>query len=183
MTRLILIIILLLFPRGSALAVDWKRVSHDEAKIVASLDWFWVRPENGGYSGAWADNYGKFMQFAWWSEGLYPRLELFLQRLAPGKYWKRVGKIDKDVLTIWNNLSSARLGDLETFECNAHHCVRFTAEGVNCFAFTYLTGPHGNVDSGDEGTDIVTGYYCADWNDDAPIPLVDKIISSIELRE
>ena len=76
MTRLILIIILLLFPRGSALAVDWKRVSHEEAKIVASLDWTWVRPEYGGYSAAWTDNYDKFMQFAWWTEGLYPRLEL-----------------------------------------------------------------------------------------------------------
>ncbi len=182
-TRLILIIILLLFPRGSALAVDWKQVSHEEAKIVASLDWFWVRPENGGYSGAWNDKYSKFMQYAWWTDGRYPRLELFLDRLAPGRYWKRVGKIDKDVLTMWNHLRNASLGDLETVECNAQHCVRFTAEQVNCFAFRYLTGPYGNIDSGDDGTDIVTGYYCADWNDDAPIPLVDKIISSIELRE
>ncbi len=180
---MILIIILLLFPRGNAFAGEWKRVSHEEAKIVANLDWTWVKPEYGGYSGAWTDKYDKFVQFAWWRDGRYPRLELILQRLAPGKYWKKVGKLDKKTLTWWKHLKNVSLGDLETFECRAAKCVRFTAEQVNCFAFKYLTGTHGERDSGDPGTDIVMGYYCADWNDDAPITLVDEIISSIELRE
>ena len=182
MTRLVLIAILLLLPNGNAFALEWKRVSHEEAKIVASLDWFWVRPENGGYSGAWTENHGKFMQYAWWSDGRYPRLGLFLERLAPGKYWKRVGRLEKKTLNLWDHLKKASIVDVESVECSADRCIRFTAEKVNCFAFKYLTGPHGNIDEGDADTDIVTGYYCADWNDDAPITLVDKIISSTELR-
>ena len=186
MARVFLIIISLCLPIGSAFAnhmKEYKEVSLLEAKIVVHLDWWWAGPEYGGWSEAWAEDYGKFTQYAWWRNGVHPRLELLLERLAPGQYWNRVPDISEDSLRAWNHLSEADLSELETLQCIARHCIRFTRSGIiNCIAFRFLTGPFGDRRGGDRGTDIVAGYYCASPFQEIPVELVDTIINGIEVR-
>ncbi len=109
-----------LVSTNPAHAGEWKRQTDEETKIGLRIDAPWAKPGMGHYWERWNDRQTIHSYSAtWYSRSQNgPRVEVALYRLAPGRVWRRVGKLDEDTLA----------AALAAFSVLAHGLVEVIAE-------------------------------------------------------
>ncbi len=89
-----------------------------------------------------------------------PKIEILVQRLTTGHYWKSLDKLNEEDLNTWRHLSSVGINEIRDMPCNARSCLAFKASDSSCVGFRYVDGTVGDK-AGTQGSDIVSGYYCS----------------------
>ncbi len=145
------------------------------------MDWPWTAPEQGRYVEKWTDNYDQHYYKARWTSGLY-RIEIVLRRLAPAHYWTPSVEIDEKWLNWWSYLRKMGASEMTTISCAANHCVTFKAEGRECVGFKYVAGTLGSREEGDQGSDLVEGFYCPAATENGADKL-DEILKTIVIKK
>ena len=180
--KLLISFALLLALTNTAYAGEWKKVYPRDAKVELRTDWSWTAPENGRYYQKWSDNYGKQMFTGTWRSGTYPRIQIILQQLAPQRYWSRVDEINEKSLTAWNHLKKVGVSEIEEIPCDAGDCLAFKASSSSCVGFQYVDGTLGDR-AGTQGSDLVSGYYCAGPLEEMAPEQVNEFLRSIVVKK
>ncbi len=178
------LIVAALVVTGPAYAEEWNKQTHEETKIGLRIDAPWLAPEKGQYWAAWNDSYTVHYYIATWVAGSpNSRIQIELERLAPGRLWRRIAKLDEDTLTSWNYLKKKGVSDIRKMPCGAHECVAFKAEDIyHCAAFVSLRGVLGTADASDR-SDLVKGYYCQGTTEEISTEKLDEIINSVAIKK
>ena len=167
-----------------ASAFEWQEQTHEDTKIRLRLDKPWAAPDRGEYWHAWADSFKQEFYAAEWQSGDYPRVGINLTRLAPGYIWKRVSrKITKKNLIFWKFLKDKGVSEIKEIKCGAETCVIFKSENTySCASFFYARGIL-SATLGDEGTDLVRGYYCPGSVAEISVDDLNAIINSVKIKK
>ncbi len=174
-----------LVSTNPAHAGEWKRQTDEETKIGLRIDAPWAKPGMGHYWERWNDRQTIHSYSATWYARSQngPRVEIALYRLAPGRVWRRVSKLDEDTLTSWNYLEKKGVSETRKIPCRARECVAFKAGDIyHCAAFVSVRGVLGTSDASDR-SDLVKGYYCHDTTAEISTEKLDEIINSVAIKK
>ncbi len=144
-----------------AVAREWQEIESRDAGLELRLGWDWVAADRGKFWQSWTTGYEVQDTAAAWTKHQNWKLELLVRRLAPGLYWKQEKKISRDFLRNWDFLKVNGVRDLKYIDCDALSCAQFRAYTMYCVGFNFTTGPTGFRQSGDRGSHVVYGYFCA----------------------
>lgn len=177
---LLSVLALILTASVAAHGKEWKAVDYRDSIVRIQLDWPWAALERGSYADVWSDDYSLHSFVASW---IAPpnRLQIAIYRLAGGHYWSEVGEIDEANLKLWNYLGEEGMGDFRGTPCAAGKCLNFETGGRECVGFKFATGSTGKRAYGDQGSEVVQGYFCSDGTFAADS--IDRLLGAILIRK
>ena len=176
--KLLISFALFLALTNTAYAQEWKKVYPLNAKVELRTDWSWAARGLGSYSETWNDAYTVHLLTASWRDGTYPRIEVLVQQLAPQRYWRSVGEVNEKRLTSWNHLKTMGVSEIKKVPCDGLSCVAFKVNTANCVGFLYVDGTLGYGNE-QQGSDLISGYYCAGPLEEIAPEQVTEILDSI----
>ena len=179
--RLLIVFGLLLAFTNTTYAGEWKKHDYSETKIELRLNWGWTASEQGRHFESWNDSHNQHYYSSSWNSG-NDRIEISLRRLAPFTYWRSFSKINEKWLNWWHHLRKVGASEMTTISCAVRYCVTFKAGHQECVGFKYVAGTQGTKNEGDQGSDLVAGFYCPTTPAKGADKL-DEILKSIVIRK
>lgn len=168
-------------------AGEWKEQSYRDSIIELRSDWYWATPERGEFIERQLGDLNPHQYSAAWGSWPAPRLQILVERLAPGLIWTSgPPTLDKDYLEGWYELSDAGVSEVEEAPCDARQCVTFKADGIyNCGALLNYASSWENWTDGvsADASDVVMAYFCIGQELQVTTSHLDKILASIVIRD
>jgi hypothetical protein len=156
---------LMLAAATSAQAQQWKPIDRKDSRLDLELPEFASHRSTFSFAQTADYSVNRYLAARLPNAGRFPRMEVILDEVAPGRYWSTQREIDEGTLRTWRFLKDRQIADLTPAAGGGNERLRiapFRVENVSCFAFEAFVGNpgvrHGYSDL--ESRQRASGYYC-----------------------
>jgi hypothetical protein len=188
MLRIFLPVISLLFVINPASAdEEWgnpKKLQPEESILTLEVDW--ATPKRGEHERIGTTDHSRVQHLGWWwpSSGDYPHLQVLIDRLRPGYFWKEKWDPSAEMLSLyWSWFKTHPVRDFQLISCGPKaKCALFKAGLGSCAVRQSFNGALGTVYE-DTKADYSAAYYCTRNEAESPLTELTNLLARLRIEK